>query len=72
MPRYGCTLVDMPGTPRSVHKRTLKRWRDNYETRDDKIRAAYSDGMTKLEIHRLTGLSRVTIDRVLKEREEVA
>ena len=66
----GCTIVDMRGNPRTVQKRTLRRWRENYDKRDDVIRAAYYAGLSKMEIHKLTGISRTTIDAVLKERRE--
>ena len=33
--------------------------------RDDVVRAAYDAGFSKMEIHRLTGMARTTIDRIL-------
>jgi hypothetical protein len=33
--------------------------------RDDIVRAAYAAGFSKTKIHRLTGLARSTIDRIL-------
>lgn len=38
------------------------------EHRDRVIHAARADGFTKNRIHALTGISRVTIDRILKEK----
>lgn len=39
------------------------------KNRDEVIRAAYREyGMTKQEIHELSGIARTTIDRILKEK----
>jgi len=40
---------------------------DVIERRDDVIRAAYAAGYSKSELHRLTGLARTTINRILAE-----
>lgn len=37
------------------------------KNRDQVIREAFDHGFTKLEIHRLSGIARTTIDRILKE-----
>jgi hypothetical protein len=42
----------------------LIRWQDEYGRRNGLVRSALAAGLDKMEIHRLTGLSRSTIDRV--------
>jgi len=49
-------------------RRALMEWAANDRRRDDVVRAALAAGVTKTEIHRLTGIARSTIDRI-KERE---
>lgn len=49
--------------------RALKRWRANDDQRDPLVRAAVQAGIPKERIHRLTGIARTTINRILKEQE---
>ncbi len=47
-------------------RRALQRWRENQDRRDALIKAANAVGVTKHQIHVLTGLARTTIDRILQ------
>jgi hypothetical protein len=50
-------------------RRNLRSWRKNREARDPLVRAALTAGLSKEEVHILTGLGRTTIDRITsKER----
>lgn len=42
-------------------------WAAAVARRDEVVRLMYEAGLTKSEIHRVTRLSRATIDRILKE-----
>lgn len=42
-------------------------WAANYARRDEMVRAVKAAGLTKLRIHKLTGIARTTIDRILEE-----
>ena len=44
-------------------------WGSCYRTRDEVVRMAFASGVSKIEIHRLTGIARTTIDRILAEPE---
>jgi DNA invertase Pin-like site-specific DNA recombinase len=41
------------------------------ERRDDVVRIAFQAGLSKAEVHRLTGIARTTIDRILVQAPEV-
>jgi len=49
-------------------REALEHWRDTDSQRDGIVRAAYEAGVTKHQIHLVTGLARTTIDRILRER----
>lgn len=46
----------------------LREWATVTSDRDNRVRRAHAEGITKHRIHVLTGISRVTIDRILKEK----
>lgn len=46
-------------------REALTRWREVDSQRDSLIRAARAAGISKYEIHQLTGIARTTIDRIL-------
>jgi hypothetical protein len=46
-------------------REALRQWREAYAQRDALIRAASEAGVTKHQIHMLTGLARTTIDGIL-------
>lgn len=43
----------------------MLRWREYHGQRDTLIRRAHAAGVTKTDIHRLTGIARTTIDSIL-------
>jgi hypothetical protein len=43
----------------------LLRWREYHGQRDTLIRQAHEAGVTKTDIHRITGIARTTIDSIL-------
>lgn len=45
----------------------LSEWAEMYNSRDGMIRWACSRGMTKQRIALITGISRTTIDRILRK-----
>ena len=54
----------------AAFRQSLERWRENCTQRDPLIRAAYTAGVNRHQIHVLTGLARTTIDRILgKDRD---
>jgi hypothetical protein len=46
-------------------ERDLQEWARVTGDRDNRIRAALAEGITKHRIHTITGISRATIDRIL-------
>jgi hypothetical protein len=46
-------------------ERDLREWARVTGDRDNRIRAALAEGITKHRIHTITGISRATIDRIL-------
>ena len=51
----------------AAFRQHLEQWRESYEQRDPLIRAAYTAGVNRQQIHTLTGLARTTIDGILGE-----
>lgn len=47
-------------------REALTRWSEAHSQRDSLFRAAYTAGISKYEIHQLTGVARTTIDRILE------
>lgn len=43
----------------------LIEWAAVVRSRDDRIRTAVESGLSKSEVHRLTGVARTTIDRIV-------
>jgi predicted transcriptional regulator len=50
----------------------LGRWHENDSQRDDVVRSAREAGVSKYQIHQITGLARTTIDRILDGKEQQA
>jgi predicted transcriptional regulator len=48
------------------HRRRLRTWTGNHHSRDERVIAAREAGMTVMEIHKETGLSRTTIYKILE------
>lgn len=46
-------------------REALQRWREGTSQRDSLFRAARDAGITKHQIHQITGVARTTIDRIL-------
>lgn len=46
----------------------LATWRSAHNRRDRIVIKAHEAGLDKSEIHRLTGIARSTIDRILEDR----
>jgi len=57
-------------TSRVSHKRRLAQWRAVADTRDQRIIDAINAGITVTEIHRLTGVSRAHIYRLLRREQQ--
>jgi hypothetical protein len=55
----GPAPVDVAGT-----RRALAEWAANDRRRDDVVLAAIEAGVSKTEVHELTGIARTTIDRI--------
>jgi DNA invertase Pin-like site-specific DNA recombinase len=53
----------------TVHeaRQRLITWQSWTQMRDEFVRQAFASGVSKAEIHRLTGIARTTIDRILAE-----
>jgi hypothetical protein len=53
----------------TVHeaRQRLITWQSWTQMRDEFVRQAFASGVSKAEIHRLTGIARTTIDRILTE-----
>lgn len=49
-------------------EQALTEWAQIHRDRDNRIRAARAAGLSKNRIHLLTGVSRVTIDKLLDEK----
>lgn len=56
--------------PLVTHRRVLRNWRRITDARNQRVIDAFNDGLSKMEIHRLTGISRMQIDRILNGKEE--
>ena len=50
-------------------ERALTRYAETTGGRDELIRAALAAGLSKHRIHRLSGIARTTIDRILEEEK---
>jgi predicted transcriptional regulator len=50
----------------------LQRYADMRRGRDELVRRALAAGITKKEIHELSGMSRSTIDRITNEEDHAA
>ena len=48
-------------------RRRLRNFGAQLEGRDELIRDAHQAGITKTEIHRITGIARTTIDRITSD-----
>jgi hypothetical protein len=53
-------------------ERDLAKYRDLMSYRDERVRAALAAGLTKMEIHQMSGLSRATIDRILDKEPDAS
>lgn len=67
--RSWCILVYMSTSIR-VHRQRLQSWRDIYAQRDQRIIDAYSAGISVTEIHRVMGVSRMHIYKVLGREQQ--
>lgn len=47
-------------------REALISWRENFDRRDQVVREAAAAGVTKHQIHVLTGIARTTINRILE------
>lgn len=47
-------------------REALQHWRESVSQRDSLFRAALEAGITKHQIHQITGVARTTIDRILE------
>ena len=59
----------MTSRDRPQHARKLMKLRNLTGERDKIITEAYRAGFTKMEIHKLTGVARTTIDEILRREE---
>ncbi|GFG83258.1 MULTISPECIES: helix-turn-helix domain-containing protein [Mycobacterium] len=59
----------MPRGARNAEQ-ALTRWRHNFDQRDPLVRHAHDAGVPINRIHRLTGISRSTIYRILDNRAD--
>jgi len=50
---------------RQAAELSLVEWAAVTRSRDERVRAAVEAGLTKNTVHRLTGIGRMTIDRIL-------
>ncbi len=55
---------------RANARRSLALWHRIAKSRDQRILDAYDAGLTKSEIHRLTGVSRPHIDVVIRREQD--
>lgn len=55
------------GLPLTEARMLLRVWAGHAAERDRLVRAAYTAGLSKREIHRLTGLARMTVDHILND-----
>lgn len=65
MPKHNGTHSVVPGAVEAEQE--LADWAQIWNDRDARVRRAYASGMEKMRIHTITGISRATIDRILKE-----
>jgi hypothetical protein len=60
--------------PRETSRQALRSWRRRSDSvavdRDPVVRTAIDAGLSKEEVHILTGLGRTTIDRIVKKEAE--
>lgn len=65
-----CIMEYMEDVSRKALESALARWKHagqrHRADRDPLVHEAFSRGISKSEIHRLTGISRATIDRILE------
>lgn len=59
-------MLDMVTRRRLLTALALAHWRTSQESRDSLVIGAYRAGVTKKKIHELSGLSRSTIDAILR------
>lgn len=50
----------------------LAEWVEVTHSRDARVRAAVTAGVTKYRVHKITGIGRSTIDRILADGSETA
>jgi hypothetical protein len=62
--------------PRETSRQALRSWRRRSDSvsgdRDPLVRTAIDAGLTKEEVHVLTGLGRTTIDRIVNKKAKIA
>lgn len=63
----------MSDDPREAARQALRSWRRRSDSvtgeRDPLVRTAMAAGLTKEEVHIITGLGRTTIDRIMTRGE---
>jgi hypothetical protein len=64
-----CSIIGMEELTVRQARELLARWTADQAVitarRDEVVRAAVDAGLSKIEVHRLTGIARTTVDRIL-------